>query len=66
MRSEVPCGMNMLPSPSGCSSCGRPATKLEHSAGEAPNRYSSRKAWRRKLRISAKYSSLETSGSDQL
>ena len=62
MRSEVPCGMYMVPSPSVCSSCWRPATKLEHTAGEAPNRYSSRKAWRRKLRISAKYCSLDTLG----
>ncbi len=58
MRSDVPYGMNMVPSASACSSCWRPATKDEHTAGEAPNRYSSRKAWRRKLRISAKYWSL--------
>jgi hypothetical protein len=52
--------------PSGCSSCSRPSTKLLHTAGLAPNSSSSRKEWRRKLRIRPKYSSLLSPGSDQL
>ena len=55
MRSEVACGMCSVCPASGCNSWSRPATKLEHTAGDAPNRYSSRNEWRRKLRISPKY-----------
>ncbi len=65
MRSDVACGMNIVSSPSGCRS-GAPSAKPRDTAGDAPNRYSSRNEWRRKLRIRPKYSAVVTSGSDQL
>jgi hypothetical protein len=51
---------------SGCRPCSRPATKLVHTAGDAPNSTNNTNEWRLKLRISAKYSSLPRPGSDQL
>ena len=75
MRSDVAYGRYSVPGASCSSSCARPSTKLAHTAGEAPKRYSSSHACRRKLRISAKYASFAppspgsgqaSSGSDQL
>ena len=66
MRSEVACGMYSVYRDMFCSSCSRPATKLEHSAGDAPNSVSSKNEWRLKLRIRPKYCSVETPGIDQL
>jgi hypothetical protein len=66
MRRLVAWGRYSVYSDSCCRPCSRPATKLVHTAGLAPNSHSSKKAWRRKLRMSAKYSSLPSPGSDQL
>ena len=56
----------MVFSPKRCKACWRPATNDEHTAGDAPNRYSSKNALRRKFRIRLKYCSLETPCIDQL
>jgi hypothetical protein len=66
MRSEVPCGMYTVPGDEGLQLVLAAGDEGGTGAGEAPNRYSSRKAWRRKLRIRPKYSASLTPGSDQL